>query len=459
MSFSSAFFQKDIYSITRQDLEVFFTTEQEENASLEFKSGETSLEDVYKEVAAFLNTEGGLLIIGAPRESKRENDPKIKVCKGPLTPCTKILSKDTLTRAIAGNIMPSPAGIRIQEIYIEGGSAYILEVPQSMTPPHQVTEKGIYFIRLERDAKAAPHGVVEALFRKRDRPALTAKLELFGPDYPLLEEKAYCISIFLHNESYISAENVGWELELKGASKIYVKNPTGQSSFKNNTLRYSEQELGRIFVNGIEKRLDIHFKHDQLYIYLSFTYYCKDLRAEKVTAIISGNKIMETYQSRDSGIRENDLLDRYNALRKDEWINLLPSAPPLSRDAQYPLDLAEFISYVPFSEELYEFYSIFNGLNCVINGHNIELYKLEQLFESRAISPGYIKDVPISSHAYKIGTLNQKEDVLMILKDDNTFSFGRLLYNNLNGYKQGYYARNADSLYDLLRIILTKRNI
>jgi hypothetical protein len=57
---------KNIESITIQDLEEFFTSEQEETSILEFKSGEVQLEDVYKEIAAFLNTERGLLIVGAP---------------------------------------------------------------------------------------------------------------------------------------------------------------------------------------------------------------------------------------------------------------------------------------------------------------------------------------------------------------------------------------------------------
>ncbi|NML38127.1 ATP-binding protein [Chitinophaga sp. G-6-1-13] len=458
MSFSNAIFQKEIYNITKQDLEIFFSTEQEENAVLEFKSGETSFEDVYKEVAAFLNTEGGLLIIGAPRESKRENDLKMKVCKGALTPCTKILSKDTLTRSIAGNIMPSPTAIRIQEIYIEGGSVYILEIPQSMTPPHQVTEKGIYYIRLERDAKAAPHGVVEALFRKRDMPALTTRIELFAADQMLLANSC-CICIFLHNESYVSAENVGWELEIKGISRIYPGKTIGQTQFKHNAVYCSEQELGRIFVNGLEKRLNIEIQHNQSYVYLSFTYYCKDLRAEKLNAIIQGNKIIESYHSRESGIRNNDLYNQYETLRKNEWLKLLPDPEPLPATYTNPLYAAEYVSHVPISEELYEFYSIYNGLNRTINGYNVQLYQLEQLFNSRTIDPGFIKGIATSSRIYQIGTVNADQDILMVLKDDNTFSFGRINNNKRGSYALGDYFKDADSLYDFLQTFQHKKHL
>ncbi len=63
-------FNKEVYKVTLEELITFFQSEQEESALLEFKSGESSLEDIYKEVTAFVNTEGGILIIGAPKETK-----------------------------------------------------------------------------------------------------------------------------------------------------------------------------------------------------------------------------------------------------------------------------------------------------------------------------------------------------------------------------------------------------
>ncbi len=70
MSFIDKIFNKPIGSLQLKDLEEYFKEPQEETSILEFKSGEVEINDVYKEVAAFLNTEGGLLIIGTPREEE-----------------------------------------------------------------------------------------------------------------------------------------------------------------------------------------------------------------------------------------------------------------------------------------------------------------------------------------------------------------------------------------------------
>lgn len=65
------------------DIKDFFSTRQEESSTLEFKSGEVDVTDIFKEITAFLNTEGGLLIIGAPREVKEVIGKKTVVyCQG-----------------------------------------------------------------------------------------------------------------------------------------------------------------------------------------------------------------------------------------------------------------------------------------------------------------------------------------------------------------------------------------
>jgi hypothetical protein len=70
--FISKIFRKSYSEILLSDVEEFFKVPQEETGVLEFKSGEVSLEDVFKEVAAFLNTEGRLIIIGAPKKQEEK---------------------------------------------------------------------------------------------------------------------------------------------------------------------------------------------------------------------------------------------------------------------------------------------------------------------------------------------------------------------------------------------------
>lgn len=70
MSISKAIFGKDLFDLELRDLQSFFELGQEETEIIEFKTGDVSLEKIYSEVSAFLNTQGGLLIIGAPKEAK-----------------------------------------------------------------------------------------------------------------------------------------------------------------------------------------------------------------------------------------------------------------------------------------------------------------------------------------------------------------------------------------------------
>ena len=80
--------------LTIDDLQNFFSTEQEEGSVLEFKTGQVDINKIFKEVAAFLNTEGGLIIIGSPREAKRKiKKHEITFCKGKLT-YSKFKGKD-----------------------------------------------------------------------------------------------------------------------------------------------------------------------------------------------------------------------------------------------------------------------------------------------------------------------------------------------------------------------------
>lgn len=195
---------KDIYSISDEDLVSFFSIEQEETALLEFKSGEVKLEDVYKEVAAFANTEGGVLVIGAPRERDVQRGlEKVKVCFGELT-TSSFRGKDWLTQKLASQVIPLPVGIKVQEITVVDGRRFVIEVPQSLSPPHQVAERGIYYIRLDREARPAPHAFVQALFNKRRVPLLSAQITL-----KTREEDTDAVTVLVVNESRFPADRVG----------------------------------------------------------------------------------------------------------------------------------------------------------------------------------------------------------------------------------------------------------
>lgn len=197
--FITNFFGKDKEELDIVDIKNYFQVRQEESSTIEFKRGDVEINDVYKEVTAFLNTEGGLLIIGSPTESKEKNGKKeIKYCQGEIT-YSKFLSKDWLYQKLFSNITPSPTEIFIKEF----------DIPQSNNPPHQSNSDGRYYIRLDSEAKPAPHGLVQALFDKRRKPKLYAKVDREQID--INKDNLY---VSIYNDSNIPADKVSFIIDI-----------------------------------------------------------------------------------------------------------------------------------------------------------------------------------------------------------------------------------------------------
>lgn len=236
--YTSYFFNKNPTELTFSDIQLYFKERQEESSTLEFKCGDVEITDVYKEVAAFLNTEGGLLIIGAPRESKEVIGRKtITYCQGDVT-YSKFISKDWLHQKLYSNITPSPTQIYIKEITTQSGNIFILDIPQSFNPPHQSNADGRYYIRIENEAKPAPHGLIQALFDKRKKPKIKAEIKRV-----YFDNITDYLNVSLHNESSIPADKVSFIVELFNISET-----------DNNFIESDDEVLGKKF--SLSKKLD-----------------------------------------------------------------------------------------------------------------------------------------------------------------------------------------------------------
>ncbi|MEQ8684644.1 MAG: ATP-binding protein [Imperialibacter sp.] len=208
-------FQKSPKELTVEDIKTFFETEREETAVLEFKSGQVEVEDLFKEIAAFLNTEGGLIIVGAPKETKVTKVKRgVKLCQGELTYST-IRSADWLYQKIATNISPMPTDIFIKEICGDEGTVYLIEVPQSKRPPHQANADGRYYLRFDCEARPAPHGLVQALFDKRRKPVLDAELIILKKNGNVVN-----VQVSFVNNSNVPADKVGILISVYNAQKV-----------------------------------------------------------------------------------------------------------------------------------------------------------------------------------------------------------------------------------------------
>lgn len=266
--------KKDINSLTLKDLEDFFKDEQEETNILEFKSGKVEINDVYKEVAAFLNTEGGILIIGSPEEKEISRGKHKKcICKGQLT-FSRFRGKNWLLQKIMSNISPPPVDIKGFEHIDNKGSLIVLNVPQSTTPPHQCCGDGKYYIRLDSEARPAPHGIVQALFNKRKKPILEAAVH-YSPKKEKLDE----VEVRLYNRSNIPAEKIGIHIEVYNAVEICSNTYSVVPSKVDDLLgeRYTiSEELRPVLVRPLHFSFYLDVTHRNVPYMITVGYWSRD---------------------------------------------------------------------------------------------------------------------------------------------------------------------------------------
>lgn len=229
-SLAERIFGKQLDALQFEDIEEYFKENQEENTLIEHKSGDVSLEKIYNETCAFLNTNGGIIIIGSPRETEFEGK---KLCHGKLTNST-FKSKDWLVQKIASAIQPSPIGISIIERTKSNIKIFICEVKQSTNPPHQSSD-GKYYIRLETEAKFAPHGIVQALFNRRKLPELEIKLKMAYND-TVNETDGLLATIQVCNKTEIPADNIHYMIDVYNTEEVlHNEFATIQTDYKKQT--------------------------------------------------------------------------------------------------------------------------------------------------------------------------------------------------------------------------------
>jgi hypothetical protein len=218
MDYSKNYFGKSITELKWEDITSFFQESQPETNNIEFKSFGEQLDKgfdiIYKEVTSFLNSDGGLIIWGAPQE-KRSEKKKEKISQGELCPTKSVLEKDRIIQKIISNISPMPQGISVNPLD-DGNGNYIcvIEIKKSQQA-HQYN--GTYYIRIDATTKPAPHYIVESLIKQIRYPHIEGYLSFLPIVEPNIEYTAPSYelrgSIYIFNWSPIHNEaNIKWKL-------------------------------------------------------------------------------------------------------------------------------------------------------------------------------------------------------------------------------------------------------
>ena len=181
MDFCLKILGHSINDLSYDIIENYFSFEKEETDVIEFKSfvvysdsknkGDKNekFTGILKGISAFLNSDGGIIIWGAP-EGKSVEGRKEKIFVGALTNVSVPLEKDALINRISSNIIPVPNGINCKILEKNSNKICVIEIQQSQYPPHQTDKR--YFMRLDGQSVDAPHHYIEALFKKITYPNL-----------------------------------------------------------------------------------------------------------------------------------------------------------------------------------------------------------------------------------------------------------------------------------------------
>ncbi len=215
MKYSQIQFGKDLYDLDYNDLVQFFQTEKDESLNLEFKSypAQGSHNDkenaLLKAICGLLNSEGGIVIWGAPVETKDAQGNTSAI--GVLTPFNTTLDRDRIINKISSLIIPLALGIRVQKLNApNGNSIFVIEAEKSSQRPHQY--KNNYHIRLDGQTKIAPHYLIEAMMKSTDFPLIRGhirlkRIESDGNNYILHFRK-----VIYNSSKYINDLNLTFSL-------------------------------------------------------------------------------------------------------------------------------------------------------------------------------------------------------------------------------------------------------
>ena len=173
---------KGIEKLTYTDLTKYFKIPRKESDLREFKAfvdgpkgEEGGIQAVIRTICAFLNSEGGLLIWGAPI-GRAPSPGAEKEFSGTLTSVGNDYGDDQLSDKVFDSLSPSPQDVKIRKLISGKKPLYVFEVTRSPYAPHQVKEKGAYWFRFNATSRPAPHHFVEALMRKVSYPDIAPYL-------------------------------------------------------------------------------------------------------------------------------------------------------------------------------------------------------------------------------------------------------------------------------------------
>lgn len=225
MDYALQLFGKSFSELIYDDIEAYFLTNKFETDIIEFKSAhsdkvEESIKSLTTAICAFCNSNGGILVWGAPVGQKNP-DRKEKEFVGKLTSIGTTIEKDALINKISTLITPLPNNIRCTILEKNGNRVCVFEIQRSEYAPHQYENK--YYMRIDGQNRPAPHHYIEALFKQVRYPNIEGFIRIDSLRTRQSRDNGAVLridfTIIIFNESAMQNEeglfwrvntNVGW---------------------------------------------------------------------------------------------------------------------------------------------------------------------------------------------------------------------------------------------------------
>ena len=271
MSYINKYFGKDPDLITHEDIDSFINKKIEENVNLEYKSIPKKLdfEELAKDVSAFANSEGGLLILGV--SEKEELDQKTKktyrIYPKEITWGEPSLTKEKIEQNLIGKIHPLIEDFRIVPIQDQQHNViFLIDVPQSKNSPHMATPNNKYYKRLNFENQPMGHYEVQNLFRINwiMREKLIEKIfeplsKVLGKHIKELEDYS-CPSIY-DVDKCLSNTYYTYQLPMTFFEDLIDPYIEGVNDF-NKKMHYVRIEIERIIARNVFNYLKKTYDHE-----------------------------------------------------------------------------------------------------------------------------------------------------------------------------------------------------
>jgi len=218
-----AVFGKSLHDLELPDIKRYFSAPKKESNTIEFKAyvddqnpnttkqkrDNEKISAITRTLCAFLNSDGGILIWGAPK-GKPIGDDVEESYQGALLSVEYSIEKDQFINKVSSQISPLPRDIYFHRIADSDKFIYVIQASKSNFSPHQY--KGTYYMRLDGQTVPAPHYIVEALMKKIQFPNLVAHVA-FGKLKVFRRTIGIPLVVTIHNLSrYIHEKNLDYRI-------------------------------------------------------------------------------------------------------------------------------------------------------------------------------------------------------------------------------------------------------